>query len=175
MRPFATWTASSITRKCSSCDSVGDSPVVPTGTTPVTPPATCASINAAKAASSSWSFRNGVTSAVKVPANINSPRFLCMGGAFGKGNLPSSGLAPSHDARFLTSMKLPALLLTVTLATASADLAIKSGEKIGFLGDSITQQGWGSPQGYVKLVVAGLEANGVKVEPIPAGISGHKS
>jgi lysophospholipase L1-like esterase len=27
----------------------------------------------------------------------------------------------------------------------------------------------------VKLVIAGLEANGVKAEPVPAGISGHKS
>ena len=98
-----------------------------------------------------------------------------MGGAFGKGNLPSSGLAPLHNARFHTPMKLPTLLIAASLATASADLAIKSGDKIGFLGDSITQQGWGSPDGYVKLVVAGLEANGIKVEPIPAGIGGHKS
>jgi lysophospholipase L1-like esterase len=72
-------------------------------------------------------------------------------------------------------MKLPTLLLVASLATASADFAIKDGEKLGFLGDSITQQGWNNAQGYVKLVVSGLEANGIKVEPIPAGISGHKS
>ena len=29
--------------------------------------------------------------------------------------------------------------------------------------------------GYVRLVMAGLEANGVKAEAVPAGISGHKS
>ncbi|MEQ1752162.1 MAG: GDSL-type esterase/lipase family protein [Prosthecobacter sp.] len=57
----------------------------------------------------------------------------------------------------------------------SAEIAVKSGDKIAFLGDSITAGGWGNPAGYVRLVIAGLEANGVKAEPIPAGISGHKS
>ena len=37
------------------------------------------------------------------------------------------------------------------------------------------QGGWGNPAGYVRLVIAGLEANGIKAEPVPAGISGHKS
>jgi lysophospholipase L1-like esterase len=72
-------------------------------------------------------------------------------------------------------MKSSICFLALSIATASADLAVKSGEKIGFLGDSITQGGWGSSKGYVKLIVSGLEANGIKVEPIPAGISGHKS
>jgi lysophospholipase L1-like esterase len=58
---------------------------------------------------------------------------------------------------------------------ASAEIAVKSGEKIAFLGDSITQGGWQSPVGYVRLVIAGLGANGVQAEPVPAGISGHKS
>lgn len=58
---------------------------------------------------------------------------------------------------------------------ASAEIAVKSGEKIAFLGDSITQGGWSNPAGYVRLVIAGLEANGIKAEPVPAGISGHKS
>lgn len=58
---------------------------------------------------------------------------------------------------------------------ASAEIAVKSGDKIGFLGDSITQGGWQNPAGYVHLVIAGLEANGIKAEPVPAGISGHKS
>lgn len=56
-----------------------------------------------------------------------------------------------------------------------AEIAVKSGEKIAFLGDSITAGGWGNPAGYVRLVIAGLEANGIKAEPVPAGISGHKS
>jgi len=58
---------------------------------------------------------------------------------------------------------------------SSAEIAVKSGEKIAFLGDSITEGGWGNPLGYVHLVMAGLEANGVKAEAVPAGISGHKS
>ena len=59
--------------------------------------------------------------------------------------------------------------------SATAEIAVKSGEKIAFLGDSITQGGWDSPLGYVRLVMAGLAANGVNAEPVPAGIGGHKS
>lgn len=76
-----------------------------------------------------------------------------------------------HILRFL-----PVLAATIIApAFVSAEIAVKSGEKIAFLGDSITQGGWSNPAGYVKLVIAGLEANGVKAEPVPAGISGHKS
>lgn len=71
---------------------------------------------------------------------------------------------------------LPILAATFISSTAThAEIAVKSGEKIAFLGDSITQGGWGNPAGYVRLVIAGLEANGIKAEPVPAGISGHKS
>jgi lysophospholipase L1-like esterase len=58
---------------------------------------------------------------------------------------------------------------------ASAEIAVKSGEKVAFLGDSITQGGWSSAKGYVKLAAAGLQANGIEIEVVPAGISGHKS
>ncbi len=68
---------------------------------------------------------------------------------------------------------LASALLVPNLGTA--EIAVKSGEKIAFLGDSITAGGWGNPAGYVRLVIAGLEANGIKVEPVPAGIGGHKS
>lgn len=71
-------------------------------------------------------------------------------------------------------MKILALL-TLSISTAFSQIAIKSGDKIAFLGDSITQQGKGSPSGYVNLVSQGLAANGVTVEVIGAGISGHKS
>jgi lysophospholipase L1-like esterase len=57
----------------------------------------------------------------------------------------------------------------------AAEILVKSGEKIAFLGDSITQEGWGKPAGYVRLVMEGLKANGVDAEAVPAGISGHKS
>ena len=76
-----------------------------------------------------------------------------------------------HAPRFL-----PFLAVTlISPVLANADIIVKSGEKIAFLGDSITQGGWSNPAGYVRLVIAGLEANGVKAEPVPAGISGHKS
>lgn len=64
------------------------------------------------------------------------------------------------------------LLLSVSVF---AEVVVKTGDKIGFLGDSITHYGNNHPGGYVNLVIAGLEANGIKAEKIPAGISGHKS
>ncbi len=67
-----------------------------------------------------------------------------------------------------------ALLITVA-PLALAEIPIKSGDKVAFLGDSITQQGKSSPSGYVNLVSSALTANGVKIEVIGAGISGHKS
>lgn len=78
-------------------------------------------------------------------------------------NLPSIHLIPVIAATLIA----PAL--------ANAEIAVKSGEKIAFLGDSITAGGWSNPAGYVQLVIAGLKANGVEVEPVPAGIGGHKS
>ena len=70
---------------------------------------------------------------------------------------------------------LVALALINFAGSACAEIAVQNGEKIAFLGDSITQQGAGSASGYVRLVMSGLEANGIKAEAIPAGISGHKS
>jgi len=57
----------------------------------------------------------------------------------------------------------------------SAEIIVKDGERIGFLGDSITAGGWGNQAGYVKLIVAGFAANGVNIDAAPAGIGGHKS
>ena len=62
-------------------------------------------------------------------------------------------------------------VLTVAM-TAMADIAVKDGEKIAFLGDSITQAG-ARPNGYVRLAIRGLESAGVKASAIPAGISGQ--
>ena len=64
--------------------------------------------------------------------------------------------------------------LLLAASALPAQITVKSGEKIAFLGDSITQQGnWES--GYINLVMSALEANGIKAVKIPAGISGHKS
>lgn len=68
-----------------------------------------------------------------------------------------------------------ALAFDGAAALPAADIAIQSGQKLAFLGDSITAAGWGNPGGYSKLVIAGLEANGIKAIGIGAGISGHKS
>lgn len=74
-------------------------------------------------------------------------------------------------------MKYPSIIATLFCATCllNAEVPIKPGEKVAFLGDSITQQGQGGPGGYVQLVGSGLAANGVAIEIVGAGISGHKS
>jgi lysophospholipase L1-like esterase len=72
---------------------------------------------------------------------------------------------------------LPTLLAAALFSPhwAAAETLVKSGDKIAFLGDSITQAGWGQPSGYVRLVMEGLKANDIEAEAVPAGISGHKS
>jgi lysophospholipase L1-like esterase len=75
----------------------------------------------------------------------------------------------------LATALLLAITLTLLTNTATATPLVKSGEKIAFLGDSITAAGWANPKGYVRLVIAGLKANDIDTQPIPAGISGHKS
>lgn len=74
-------------------------------------------------------------------------------------------------------MKLGRMTVAVALMAGSvctAEIVVKDGEKIAFMGDSITQAG-ARPGGYVTLVISGLEANGVKAPRVAAGISGHKS
>ena len=81
-----------------------------------------------------------------------------------------------HKMMSVARMTVAALVIGAIgpMAVRAADLPIKDGQKIAFLGDSITEAGAG-PKGYVRLVISGLEANGVKTTAIPAGISGHKS
>ena len=66
-------------------------------------------------------------------------------------------------------------LLSMDRLAAGQEALVKSGDKIAFLGDSITQGGAGHAGGYVQRVISGLQANEIKTEMIPAGISGHKS
>jgi lysophospholipase L1-like esterase len=68
------------------------------------------------------------------------------------------------------------LLLTVTLLvpTASAEIKVKSGETIAFMGDSITQSG-NKNSGYITLVMKALKHAGVDAKHIPAGKSGNRS
>jgi lysophospholipase L1-like esterase len=58
---------------------------------------------------------------------------------------------------------------------AWGDLLVKAGDKVAFLGDSITEGGASVNGGYVRLTVSGLEALGAKVELIPAGVGGNTS
>lgn len=73
-----------------------------------------------------------------------------------------------------TAMFLGCAVLMGT-AALSAQIKVKNGDKIAFLGDSITQQGHNYPAGYVNMVMIGLKANGVNAQMVKAGISGHKS
>jgi lysophospholipase L1-like esterase len=68
-----------------------------------------------------------------------------------------------------------AICLLAVSRTAAVEVLVRSGDRVGFLGDSITENGWRNPAGYARLVVAGLKANGVEVEAVPAGVSGNKS
>lgn len=63
----------------------------------------------------------------------------------------------------------------VLLLSAHAEIRVKNGETVVFLGDSITKLGWDKPTGYIHLVVEGLAANGITVEAVPAGMSGNAS
>ena len=68
-----------------------------------------------------------------------------------------------------------ATLLSFGQSAFAQEPLVKSGDKIAFLGDSITQAGQGGPSGYARRVESGLQANGIKITVIGAGISGHKS
>lgn len=69
---------------------------------------------------------------------------------------------------------LGALTLITLTSGLQAQVVIQKGEKIAFLGDSITQAG-ARPGGYCNLVVDALNKKGLEVTPVYAGISGHKS
>lgn len=65
-------------------------------------------------------------------------------------------------------------LVSQTVSAQDKALLVKSGEKIAFMGDSITQAG-NQKNGYVQLVLEALNHEGLNVTHIPAGISGNKS
>jgi lysophospholipase L1-like esterase len=77
-------------------------------------------------------------------------------------------------------MRILTFLITFTVLVFSplhsrAQILVKPGESIAFLGDSITQFGSQTPGGYVRLVESGLAAQGIAVTVIPAGLSANKS
>ena len=76
----------------------------------------------------------------------------------------------------MTKVKHGVALALVATLVRSLDAApcVADGERVAFLGDSITQFGaW--PAGYVNLVRKGLDIAGVRIDCVYAGISGHKS
>ena len=75
----------------------------------------------------------------------------------------------------MTRTMAAAAFCTILCAAARGEPLVKPGDKIAFLGDSITQLGNSKPVGYVNLVMKGLEVAGVPAVKIPAGISGNKS
>jgi len=75
----------------------------------------------------------------------------------------------------LLGLALVAAAVLGTMAVRAAELPVKDGQKIAFMGDSITEAGSQDPAGYVNLVIRGLEANGIKATAIPAGMSGHRA
>jgi lysophospholipase L1-like esterase len=70
---------------------------------------------------------------------------------------------------------LALLLFSPLCAQTPSANSPATGQKVAFMGDSITNFGWQKPAGYVKLVEMALEQQGTKIEVIPAGVSGNTS
>lgn len=106
----------------------------------------------------------------------------------GESQLKPPGTCREHEWKITVNMNLPhpisrkiaysfcalVAILSFTL-TGRGEILVKDGESIAFLGDSITQQGWDHPYGYVHLIEQGLSAQNIKIKPIPAGVSGDTS
>ena len=76
--------------------------------------------------------------------------------------------------KFIQTILTGALCLSPVFLSA-ADIAVSNGDKIAFLGDSITQFGNSNKYGYLHLVISGLKTAGIDAAAVPAGVSGHKS
>ncbi|MBR2426176.1 MAG: hypothetical protein IKB16_05475 [Lentisphaeria bacterium] len=74
----------------------------------------------------------------------------------------------------IQSKILTTAVFLFSLVCVHGEILIKNGDKVAFLGDSITNFG-NRPDGYVRLVMDGLKRCGVNATAIPAGISGNKS
>jgi lysophospholipase L1-like esterase len=88
---------------------------------------------------------------------------------------------PQSIVRWSNMFTVPLIFLLAatghaqTLSPAPANILVHDGQKVAFMGDSITGMGWEVPGGFVKLVVSGLDVLGVKIVPIPAGVGGNTS
>ena len=76
----------------------------------------------------------------------------------------------------ITNNLLAASLALAIVFVAHAEGAlVKNGDKIVFMGDSITHYGVERSHGYVNLTVQGLAANGINVQWIGRGVPGEKA
>ncbi len=84
-------------------------------------------------------------------------------------------LAVSRRSYLFTTLSLALLSLGPTRTISAEETELKAGDRIVFLGDSITQAG-AAPGGYVTLVkeAVAARAKDQKIEVIGAGISGNK-
>lgn len=81
----------------------------------------------------------------------------------------------TSTTRFLSALALALSLATFTTASAEQrTLLVKPGEKIAFMGDSITAGGV-RKDGYVTLAMEALNKEGLALTTIPAGRSGNRS
>jgi lysophospholipase L1-like esterase len=78
------------------------------------------------------------------------------------------------SSNFRTSV-FATLLSLIAFSNIQAEVAVKDGEGIAFLGDSITAYGAGTAGGYVNLIISGLKTSGVKIGVAPAGVPGNTS
>lgn len=60
-------------------------------------------------------------------------------------------------------------------APSASGIIVKPGQKLAFLGASISQFGWTHPGGYIRLTVDALAADGNAVVALPEGVSGNTS
>jgi lysophospholipase L1-like esterase len=76
---------------------------------------------------------------------------------------------------FLLALTGHAQTSAPSAASGPANILVKNGQTVVFMGDSITGMGWSETGGYIHLVASGLDTLGVKITPIPAGVGGNKS
>jgi lysophospholipase L1-like esterase len=66
------------------------------------------------------------------------------------------------------------LLVTFTATAAESELLVKSGDRIVFLGDSITSFG-AKKRGFIGLVMGALPSKALQLKAVPVGRAGNKS
>lgn len=89
------------------------------------------------------------------------------------GHIRANELENQRKNNMMKTITAMLSVLTLSCTATAADLPFKPGDRIAFLGDSITQNGVKNKLGYVNLVMEGIKASGINAEMIPAGVSGN--